>query len=433
MANNQLMSKPFQPIIYNPDLGDLSLLLAPPYDVIDEKQCEQLLSRHPYNAVRLILPPSLHPDDPSRYHKAAALWQQWLSERVLIEISEPSVFVLSQRFSLNGSLKEHLMLLTTIPLSDFESGLVKPHEHTMPKPKSDRLNLVRLTGAEFGQVHGLLSDEKGEWSKLLQTVVTEPVWLKGSLDGVENLVWRVTDRGFNEEVNRFLSSQWLVIADGHHRYETALAFREEIPEAKLNPDHPANFIGIVLADYQHNATVLPTHRLLLFHKPESAERFLQEIRRLLCTNAVEWDGTDERLRQLFANLDGIPFLLVAQERIWFLTVRGTESSILRPLEQLPQPLRLVDTAVLHQAILPVVLAAAGVRPEDLTIDYTHDAQVAHQFAQRSGNVAILLRPIPLELVRKVAEQGYRLPPKTTYFVPKIPSGLVMRKILNRQI
>ncbi len=431
MARNRLFSRPFPPVIYNPNLGDLSPLIAPPYDVIDEKQCEQLLSRHPYNIVRLILPPSLHPDDPQRYQKVASLWEQWLEGKVLIELDEPSVFVLAQRFNLMGNLREHLMLLTAIPLSDYESGLVRPHEHTMPKPKSDRLNLIRLTGAEFGQVHGLLSDEDGEWHQLLQTVTNEPVWLRGNLDGVDNLVWRISDRAFNDEVNRLLASQWLVIADGHHRYETALAFREEVPEAKSDPDNPANFIGIVLADYQHNATVLPTHRLLHFHNSESAERVIQEIRRRFRTELTEWDGTDEQLTQLLTNSQGTPFLFVAQERIWLVTVDGTESSILQPLEQLPPPLRSVDTAVLHQAFLPVVFASVGIKPDDLTISYTHDTQNAYQFARQEGNIAILLRPISLDLVREVAARGYRLPPKTTYFVPKIPSGLVMRKIINR--
>ncbi len=431
MAQNRLFSKPFQPVIYNPNLDDLSLLIAPPYDVIDEKQCEQLLSRHPYNIVRLILPPSLYPDDPIRYQKVASLWEQWLEGQVLIELDEPSVFVLAQRFTLMGNLREHLMLLTTVPLSDYESGLVRPHEHTMPKPKSDRLTLMRLTGAEFGQVHGLLSDEDGEWHRLLQTVTTEPAWLRGNLDGVENLVRRISDRAFNDEVNRLLASKWLVIADGHHRYETALAFRNEIPKAKLNPAHPANFVGIVLADYQRNATVLPTHRLLHFHNSEDAERVIQEIRRRFHNELIEWDGTDEQLTQLLTNSQGTPFLFVAQDRVWLVTVDGTESSILQPLEQLPPPLRSVDTAVLHQAFLPVVFASIGIKPDDLTISYTHDTQNAYQFARQEGNIAILLRPVSLELVREVAAQGYRLPPKTTYFIPKIPSGLVMRKIINR--
>ncbi len=430
MAKGQLLSRPFLPIIYNPDLGDLSPLLAPPYDAIGEEQCAQLLSRHPYNIVRLILPPSLNPDDPLRYQKVASLWEQWLKERVLIELDEPSVFVLAQRFTLNGRQREHLMLLTTIPLCDFDSGLVRPHEHTMPKPKSDRLNLIRSTGAEFSQVHGLLSDEKGEWRQLLQTVTSEPAWLRGELDGTENLVWRITDQAFNDEVNRLLASQWLVIADGHHRYETALAFREEVPEAKLNPDHPANFVGIVLADYQNNALVFPTHRLLHFHDREDAERVLQEIRRRFRVEAIDWGEVEGQLFRVFANPGGTPFLIVAQERVWLITVRGNEGSILQPMEQLPPPLRRVDTAVLHQAILPVVFASAGIKPEDLTVDYTHDAQSAYRFAQMDGNIAILLRPISLELVREVAAQGYRLPPKTTYFVPKVPSGLVMRKILS---
>jgi uncharacterized protein (DUF1015 family) len=432
MQKSGLLSVPFRPIVYNPDLGDLSQLIAPPYDVINPKRCEQLLAKHPCNVVRLILPPSLNPDDPSRYSKTARLWEQWLDEKVLVELEEPSVFVYAQRFALGGERKEHLSLLTTIPLLDYESGLVRPHEHTMPKPKSDRLTLLRLMGAELGQVHGLLSDDTGEWHELLRSATSATVWLRGELDGVEHIVWRITDPAFNEEVNRLLAQQWLVIADGHHRYETALTFREEVLGAKRDPNHPANFIGIVIADYQRNATVLPTHRLVRFSSFEDVERVLQEVRRHFRSTAVNWGGDEKMLSQIFQNSDGIPFLFAAQGQTLLVTVTGFEGGVSQYIQQLPSPLRKVDTAILHQAVLPVVFAAVGLKPSDLTIDYTHDAEFAFQFAQQEGNMAILLRPIPPQLVREVAEQGYRLPPKTTYFVPKVPSGLVMRKILSPQ-
>ncbi|MFA0740764.1 MAG: hypothetical protein DFNUSKGM_000871 [Candidatus Fervidibacter sacchari] len=432
MQKSGLSSVPFRPVVFNPALGDLSQLIAPPYDVIDPKQCEQLLAKHPCNVVRLILPPSLNPDDPSRYSNAAKLWKQWLEEQALVEIEELSVFVYAQRFSIGRKRKEHISLLTTIPLLNYESGLIRPHEHTMPKPKSDRLTLLRLMGAELGQVHGLLSDDTGEWHELLQSATSAPVWLRGELDGVEHIVWRITDPVFNEEVNRLLDQQWLVIADGHHRYETALTFREEVLEAKTDPNHPANFIGIVIADHQRNATVLPTHRLVRFPSFEDAERVLQEIRRHFRVSKVNWDGDEKVLSQIFQDHSGIPFLFVAQGQALLVTVTGVEGTVCQYIQQLPLPLRKVDTAVLHQAVLPVIFAAVGLKPSDLTIDYTHDSTSAFQFAQREGNLAILLRPISPELVCEVAKQGYRLPPKTTYFVPKVPSGLVMRKILSSQ-
>ena len=432
MQKSALSSVPFRPVVYNPALGDLSQFIAPPYDVIDPKQCEQLLAKHPYNIVRLILPLSLEPNDPSRYSKAARLWERWLDERVLVELKEPSIFVYAQRFSFGGERKEHLLLLTTIPLLDYESGLIRPHEHTMPKPKSDRLTLLRLMGAELGQVHGLLSDETGGWHELLRSATSAPAWLRGELDGVEHIVWRITDPAFNEEVNRLLAHQWLVIADGHHRYETALTFRKEVPEAKTDPSHPANFIGIVIADYQRNATLLPTHRLIRFSSFEDVERVLQEVRRHFRVTTVNWDGGEKVLSQIFQNLNDIPFLFVAQGKALLVTVTGIESSVSQYIQQLPLLLRKVDTAILHQAVLPVVFAAVGLKPSDLTIDYTHYAEFAFRFAQQEGNMAILLRPIPTELVREVAKQGHRLPPKTTYFVPKVPSGLVMRKILSPQ-
>jgi uncharacterized protein (DUF1015 family) len=298
----------------------------------------------------------------------------------------------------------------------------------MPKPKSDRLLLLRAIGAELSQVHGLLSDETGEWQGVLQSAAKGEAWLRAHLNGVEHLVWRIDDPAFGEEVNRWLANQWLVIADGHHRYETALAFRKELPEAQSDPDHPANFVGIVLADYQRNATVLPTHRLFQFAQSESVERLLRELMRRFRTVNVSWDGTDEGLERLLSETPTVSFLVVAQERVKQVFVYGFESGVAQALEQLPPPLRKVDTAVLHHAVLPIVMAGAGIAPESVTVSYTQDAQNAHAFAQDEGCLAVLLRPVPLDLVREVAAQGYRLPPKTTYFIPKAPSGLVMRRL-----
>ena len=264
-------------------------------------------------------------------------------------------------------------MLTTIPLLDYESGLIRPHEHTMPKPKSDRLTLLRLMGTELGQVHGLLSDDTGKWHELLRRATSAPAWLRGELDGVEHIVWRITDPAFNEEINHLLAQQWLVIADGHHRYETALTFREEVPGAKTDPNHPANFIGIVIADYQRNATVLPTHRLVQFSNFEDAERVLQEVRRHFRVATVNWEGDEKMLSQIFQDPNSIPFLFVAQGQALLVTVTGVEGSVSQYIQQLPLPLRKVDTAILHQAVLPVIFAAVGLKPSDLTIDYTHDS------------------------------------------------------------
>jgi uncharacterized protein (DUF1015 family) len=428
MEERRLRAKPFRPIIFNPTIGDLSSLIAPPYDIIGEGECAELLARHPFNIVRLILPPTLKGTQTDRYEEAGRLWQRWLQEGVVQEWDEANLFVYVQRFSWRGTQREHWALLAAIPLFDYETGLVRPHEWTMPKPKSDRLLLLRAIGAELSQVHGLLSDETGEWQGVLQSAAKGEAWLRAHLNGVEHLVWRIDDPAFGEEVNRWLANQWLVIADGHHRYETALAFRKELPEAQIDPDHPANFVGIVLADYQRNATVLPTHRLFQFAQSESVERLLRELMRRFRTINVSWDGTDEGLERLLSETPTVSFLVVAQERVKQVFVYGFESGVAQALEQLPPPLRKVDTAVLHHAVLPIVMAGAGIAPESVTVSYTQDAQNAHAFAQDEGCLAILLRPVPLDLVREVAAQGYRLPPKTTYFIPKAPSGLVMRRL-----
>ncbi len=439
MKSVRLRAVPFRPVIFNPALADLSQLIAPPYDIIDEATCEVLLARHPCNIVRLILPPSLYENRKNRYDDAASFWQQWRKEGILLELDEPSLFIFVQRFAWRGGHREHWALLGTIPLLGYDTGLIRPHEQTMPQPKNDRLALLRAMGAELSQVHGLLSDETGEWNGLLQTAAQGDAWLKATLDGVEHLVWRVTDAAFAEAVNRLLSSQWLVIADGHHRYETALTFSAELPEAQADPNHPANFVGVVLADWQCNATVLPTHRLLRFHDPEGVERVLRELMRRFHTVTVNWECDDETAERLLTNTDAsslstashrpiVTFLLIAQERVKQVFVHGFESGVAYALEQLPPPLRKVDTAILHHGVLPVVMAGAGIAPEEVMIDYTHDAATANTFAQRDYCLAILLNPVPMQIVREIAQHGLRLPPKTTYFFPKAPSGLIMRQI-----
>lgn len=428
MSERRLWVVPFCPVVFNLQGADLSQLIAPPYDTVSERECADLLARHPCNIVRLILPPDLDRDKADRYDAAARLWRQWLADGTLLELDEPSQFVYTQRFRWRGEEREHWLLLTTIPLTPYEQGLVRPHEHTMPKPKSDRLALLRAMGAELSQVHGLISDDTGEWQTLLRSAATGTPWLCAQLNGVTHCVWRITDTAFTAEVNRLLQGQQVVIADGHHRYETALAFRDELPETRADPDHPANFVGIVLADHQRNATVLPTHRLLRFRHPEQVERVLRELMRRFRTVKVEWDGSDEGAEQLLAATAAHAFLVVAQGRVWQLIVYGFESGVAQALSQLPPLLRKVDTAVLHHAVLPLALAGAGVTPESVALDYTHDAATAMAFAQRDGGLAVLLRSVPPSLVWEVASAGHRMPPKTTYFVPKAPSGLVMRRL-----
>lgn len=423
-----LRAVPFLPVIFNPEIADLSLLIAPPYDVIDEASCAELLSRHPYNIVRLILPPSLNPDVETRYSDAANLWQQWSCDNILLELDEPSLFVYAQRFSWQGRTKEHWTLLCTLPLSDYSTGLIRPHEQTMPKPKSDRLKLLWAMGAELGQVHAILSDETGEWDELLQATAQGKAWLYAAADGVEHLVWKIPDIAFAEAVNRLLKGQWLVIADGHHRYEAGLAFRSELPEAQANQNHPANFIGAVISDCRRSTTMLPTHRLLRFRYPKSVERVLRELMRCFSTFDADFKSWEQQFAE-GSPADFSPFLFAAQGQVKGVFVYGIEGGIAQALGQLPPALRKVDTAVLHQGLLPIIMTGAGVKPDEVELSYTHDEATAKTFAEQPDCLAIFLRPLPLSLVHEVAQHNLRLPPKTTYFVPKVPSGLVMRQLL----
>lgn len=421
---------PFCPVTFNPDLADLSDLIAPPYDTIDDEICRSLLNRHPHNIVRLILPQTISPPSSDPYGAAARLWREWFRQKVLIESDEPSLFIYVQRFLWRGKLQEHRFLLGAMALVGYETGLVRPHEETMTRVKADRLKLLEATGVEFSQVHALLSDETGEWNNLLGEAMRGTEWLRVKMDGVEHFLWRLNDPEFLRGANHLLSSQWLVIADGHHRYETALAFQKRVIRKGDDADHPANFIGTLIADYQQNAMTLPTHRLLSFSEQEGVERVIGEVARRFPTVDAEWDGTEEGVERIFGDEKGIPFLFVAQGRVKRVLIRGIERELEEALRGFPPILRRVDTIILHRFVLPFVMAGAGIRKGTVHLSYTPDARVAKEFSEGEGRLAILVRATPPSLVRAIAQQGLRLPPKTTYFFPKAPSGLIMRRVIR---
>ncbi len=419
-----LWVRPFRPILYSPLAGDLSDLIAPPYDVIDEEKEKQLLTRHPYNVVRLLVPPHLARSSDA-YERASQLWDDWRRQGILLENDNLCIFVYQQHLLWKGEQVEHWSLLCTVPLTEPEKGWIRPHEKTVPSTVEDRLALLQATFAELSQVFALM-DAGDRWDPLLRSVSHREPTLQARDDQCLHRAWAVDDPSFIDQACRIVSTRWLMIADGHHRYQTALAFASATGDRLGNEE--TRYVGMVISDFRTGATIAPTHRLLQFASPEDRERFLAQVRRKFFIERLTVQSEGPLPEDLWRDPGGMRFVVVASADCLVATVTPLSSQVAQALAQVPPPLRKIPTAILHLGLLPVLMAEAGVRPEAVTVQYTHDDRVALSYAVRDRNLSILLPAPTPEQVMEVAAQGLVLPPKSTYFFPKVPSGFVMRSL-----
>jgi uncharacterized protein (DUF1015 family) len=392
--------------------ADLGAVTAPPYDVIDEESRARLEASHPQNAVRLILPRDAEPGD--RYQRARATFEQWRADGIL-SADSPHLYVYRTAFNDEaGTARRMTGVIGALALSPPGEGSVLPHERTMPKAKSDRLELLRSVRANLDPVWGL-SLSSG-LSELIEPVIAAggPAASCVDGDGVEHCLFPV-EGDLVDAIAALVAAAPLVIADGHHRYETALAYRDEQRTAGVD-DPGANCIMMLVVELADDQLVVrPIHRLLSGIGADFRSR-LSDV----CQVIPVGPNTAEGVRELTVEMDRTGSLgLVHSAGLALLTPR---SAVLGPdLETLPEPLRDVDAARLE-----AILTRIGEPPE---IEYRNDAlTVAALVAKGAADVAVLLRPVSVAQIDTVAEAGLRMPQKTTYFQPKPLTGLVFRSL-----
>jgi uncharacterized protein (DUF1015 family) len=390
--------KPFRALRYDPArIGDLGAVVAPPYDVISTAQQDALYARSPWNVVRLILP-----REPERAEAAAATLRAWMAAGVLAVDAEPALYFYSQEFSLNdGSRRHRDGLLCRLGLEEFSTGVVRPHERTFPGPKQDQLALLRATGAYLSPIFGLYA-RPGERLRDLAGIAGAPLVEVAEDHGEVHRLWRVTDPAAVARVTAALAPETIFIADGHHRYETGLAYRRE--RGATGPDSILAFVSNV---EEEGLVVLPTHRLLRAPLRLDPAVFEARLREAFAV---------EPLPAGSARPDGAIDVVLADRRF---RLRPREAARAR-VADLPASVRTLDVAVLHGAILGPIL---DVEPGQL--EFTHDDEEAFEsVATGRSTAAFLLNPPSVAAVRAVCLAGELMPEKSTYFYPKLASGLV---------
>jgi uncharacterized protein (DUF1015 family) len=412
--------KPLHALHYDPAVaGPLADLVAPPYDVIDPGQRAALVARSPFNAVEIDLP-----EGEDRYQKAAALLESWRLEGVVAEDREPALWAMTQDYAgPDGTRRTRQGFFARVRVEDYGPGRLRPPDRTHPRPKEDRLRLTRATRANLSPIFSLYSDPAGAaWAALEPHTEGEPWGEVTDEDGTTHRIWRVGDPQALDRVIAALADTELLIADGHHRYETARVYADEI-----GGDGPHRYVLMCLVALEDpGLTVFPTHRLAKGLDSGQQEDLATAIRR---------DFEIERVsREDLAPPPGdgplqLGYIDSHLKTPWRLTLKSQEIAE-AALADLPPSYRRLDAGVLETLLLK---GALGITDDDIShlhdFGYARDvAQALEQIDSAAYDVAFLLRPTPVAQVRDVAASGQSMPPKSTYFFPKVLTGLLFNPL-----
>ncbi len=427
---------PFRGILYNSKkVRDPSKVVAPPYDVISAHEQERLHRKSPHNVVRLILN-----QEPNPYDEAARLFEQWQTDDVLVRADQPAIYFLSQRFPLkNGKQIERLGFIALTRIEDFSDGSIHPHENTFQGPRDDRMNLLHACKANLSPIFGLYSQPRQTITEALEEHVrgvSPDIHVKEEGKGSSTL-WQITDSDIIGQVQRQMQDQPLLIADGHHRYEAAMNYRNQLraEQSQWTGREAYNYVMMYFSNMTEDGLViLPTHRLVRdfdsmpflqlegslqkyfnvdqFPKNQDGRRsFLQELQK---------GGKKHRL--IGASFKGDPRYLI---------LRLKNKKAMQNLgKEMSAALLELDVTILHHLILEQVL---GLAPERQVmgdaISYPQDEEEALKAVEKGEyKAAFILGPPRAQEILAIALGGEKMPQKSTYFYPKILSGLVINKI-----
>lgn len=449
---------PLRGVRYNPDLvGKIDDVVTPPYDVINENSVELFISKTPYSMIRLDITKNPGPVNGSdaRYVEAAALFEQWLQEKILIRDEQDSLYLYEVAYlhPLTGERLVRKGLVCLVGLTDFSEGIVKPHERTFDTVIEDRLRLTKYCRAQFSQVFSLFSDRENRVIALLEQSSKVPVGSVTDADGCFHTLSQVTDREAIKAIQSFFLEKSIYIADGHHRYTTALAYRRYLSELQggLEPSNPANHIMMYLCPMEDpGLSVLPTHRLLSWPGRMTVTELIDKL-------AVGFD-----LEEISAgSREGLLGLVLARmseteqvespkrkttfgvyhpgdDRCFLLTMRP---EAIHDIGDQEECLKDLDVLILSDLIIEKYFNLDRRRCEqENLVRYFSDLDEAldtavKEYTSDEGRTPLLfvMNPTRVEQVKRVADQDLIMPHKSTYFYPKVMTGLLFNQLKDNEV
>lgn len=448
--------RPFRGIRYNPErVGDLAKVMCPPYDVVDQKERKRLVETSPWNLIRVELPQE-KPSEPATdddYARAAALLAGWEKEGILMRDERAAFYPYLQAYvGPDGKKRERRGFLCALRVEDYENGAVRPHEKTLPKPKEDRFKLLTATATNVSPVFGLYDDKEGKVSEVMARAFgAKPIAEFTDAKGIEHRVWRVDDGEAQAPVRDALTSSRVYIADGHHRYETAIRYRN----ARREQAEPKVALGSAGYDYalayladvrDPGLAVFPIHRLAKVPSGMTAAALRTALERFYTVEEIPGADPAAGAEALAPVLEGAlgkepsrkekVFVVYSKTLALAWVLRSKPDALAAFLQSVgvPRPVAALDVTALHRTILEETLHASYAEG---TVHFAHSIADAIDIAQGKGtgagdkgpfDLAILLHATKVSELLSVVDAGETMPQKSTFFYPKPSTGIVMNRI-----
>jgi uncharacterized protein (DUF1015 family) len=427
--------RPFQSVHYNPSLvKDLAKAICPPYDIISPQMQQELYQRSDYNFVRIEYGRELpqDKDNNNKYTRAAATLANWLEQRILVADEKPALYIDDHHFSFQGKTQRRRSISCIVRLEDWSKMIIRPHEGTLSKAKNDRLNLLWALQANTSPIMALYEDQAGEIASLLvKETRKRPAYSTSNINGESHRTWSINNENTIGRIHNSLNDQPLYIADGHHRYESALAYqRERRSTAPGIKEEPYDFVMMTLVDIADpGLVILPAHRLVRGLAPSAIDELPSRLNDFFKIeeypisksvvrsqiNSLLTSGTDET-RLILCGLK--------KGHLQVLTLRDT--NLVRPMfpafhSELYQKL---DVSIVDHVILEELLGLTHDKAGAF-LDYVNDAPEAlKKVLDGEYQLGIIVNPVKPGVIKAIADNGDRMPRKSTYFYPKVPAGLV---------
>ncbi|MBU0640659.1 MAG: DUF1015 domain-containing protein [Planctomycetes bacterium] len=423
--------QPFPAIRYNTAQSrDISARLAPPYDVLDAADKRALLERDPCGFVRIDLPhvPPKSAGPSEVYAAARATLDKWLAEGIMVRDEQPAIYVYHQRYKQDGAELVRKMFFARLRLAPFGTGSVFPHEHTFGGPKEDRLALTKACAANLSPIFGLYEDADNVVAKRLENARGDAELARGTMDDVENSLWAVTDSAVIDEVRQLMEPKPVFIADGHHRYGTGLMHKDWYirEHGPIPADHPANFVLCVFCAMEDpGLVILPTHRVLPDVKI-TAGTFAGDPR----VTVIPLEVTDpEQVPTELAQHGPQAVALYDPAAAKYSAIKPAAPGILDEFEpDHSKAWRALGLAFLHAYLLERVVKPKLCAGSDPAVRYIKSSAQAVEVTRETAGSGFLMQPTTMAEMRGVCQANDLMPHKSTYFYPKLASGLVINPL-----
>ena len=418
--------KPFRGFRFNTEkAGTIEELCCPPYDIISEEQRKGYLARNPNNIIRLELPKGDNP-----YQTAAGVLNEWIENEILKRDEAEAVYIYEEEFDVNNIHSRFKGCIVRVKIEEFSKGVVLPHEETLSKAKEDRFNLMKATNCNFSQIYSLFMDPQHAVTQRLDRLsLTAPAAEFTDQDAVTHRLWVVTDADEIAALCSDFADKKLSIADGHHRYETALNYRNYCRENKIG-NGAEDYVMMMLVDMEHpGLVVLPTHRLVRDLKDFDSKKLLAGCEEYFDIIPGQMSDAEQLLKALYDEGKKAFVFYDGGENCSILVLRNMDiiSELLPDKSAASQGL---DVTVLHTLVLEKIFGIdAENMAKQINLTYTkYFDEAVDSVNNGTAQCAFILNPTRITEIRDVASAGEKMPQKSTYFYPKLITGLVMNRL-----